>query len=527
MVLNSWNINGEPRMDRINASEASGKSAGAGRFFLILCACFTLLFLLEWPFLFSFDLWVFKDRSSFLNLDSLLQQHHQLGVDAFYAYGLFPVFVQHLVFSVFGTGYRPLVGCLFWNLVLSAIFWTHFAQLMPRPSRWLIAIALLAPILLLVNPVLPYVFAILSIQFSLLFVLKQRLDLALAASTIGCFSVPSLPLVLAGALVVCIVVKWWLNSSRNVMELVRQLLPGVASYLLLGVVLGLFFGFKSVMATALPILGMRFYKTNDLGHFSAFLSFLYPEGESLKYYLAYYIFSTVTWFVLSTLTLVILSFAVLLDMFRKKHFDDRGCFILLSCALTMVLIFFAYGNRGQHGMYESCLAAAILGAISWVRSERYRNILLFACVAIGVLAEMNLAHKTWVEWKTTERSATTLGLYAAPELTAEWASVLQRADHQSLLMLSYATGMHDYYPSVHNPEAWFLYRGQIFPSDKQRILSAMDSSDVIVEDLTSPEEFVNSDPDIQLRLHAMCESAPLPHFRIWQRNRGGDCDLIR
>jgi len=80
------------------------------RNYLILLAAFALLVLASWPIVLSFDLWVLKDRGNLLNVDYLLERHLVLGVDAYYIYGLLPIWLQHLAVSVAGRGYWPLLA---------------------------------------------------------------------------------------------------------------------------------------------------------------------------------------------------------------------------------------------------------------------------------------------------------------------------------------------------------------------------------------------------------------------------------
>ncbi len=183
--------------------------------FSVILAAFFLVFALSWPIVFSFDLWVLKDRGSFLNLDYLLAKHFRLAVDTYYSYGLLPVLIQHLLFVEFGRGYWPLLGFTVISLVLMAAFWARLLRYMPPRKIWLVTIVALSPTLILVNPILPYCLVQLSMLFALLFVLEDRLDIALAISAVGCLSVPSLPLVLTALLLLLIVINWWVSTDRS------------------------------------------------------------------------------------------------------------------------------------------------------------------------------------------------------------------------------------------------------------------------------------------------------------------------
>ena len=187
-----------------------------GRHFASILGVFAAIYLLSWPVVFSLDLWILKDRGSFLNLDYLLDQHLRLGVDTFYSYGLLPVSIQHWLFVVFGRGYWPLIGCAIVTTVLTALFWARFLRSLPGKWIWLAAILAMAWTLNSVNPNLPYSLVQLSLLFALLFVLMGRLDISLAISAIGCWSVPSLPLVMAAALAAFLLIEWFTQSRRSV-----------------------------------------------------------------------------------------------------------------------------------------------------------------------------------------------------------------------------------------------------------------------------------------------------------------------
>ena len=188
--------------------EDDGRAPGnLTRFFTILIG-FCLLDLVSWPIFFSYYLWAFADRSNFLNLDYMLAEHLRLGVDAYYAYGLLPVFIQHVLFSMFGRGYWPMIGCTVVVLILMAAFWSRFVGYLSDRWIYLAAVVAISPYLLWINPNFPYSLVQLSMLFALLFLLEGRPEVALAVSMIGCFSVPSLPLLLTVLLAGYITIDW-------------------------------------------------------------------------------------------------------------------------------------------------------------------------------------------------------------------------------------------------------------------------------------------------------------------------------
>lgn len=500
------------------STAAPSRSSGFAANCLIILGCFCLLLMASLPTLLSFDLWIFKDRSSFLNLDYLFfDRHYRLGVDICYSYGLLPVLLQHLVCIPFGRSFKPMIGCTVIAMVLSAIFWAALLEHLPRQRRWLFAVAALSQIILLVNPNWPYSLVVLSVEFALLFVLKDRLDIALAISAVGCFCVPSLPIVLAILIGFVIVLNWMLSPGRRLDRLAALFAPAVLVYASLATILGLVFGFKSLAATALPLAGARYYQTSGYGSFGAFLSFLHPPGYSLKYYIAYYIGSQVTWFVLCTLFLFGLAIVTLAALPRGRRLSGPGAVVVLAAILMFVFTVFAYGSRGQHSVYEGFLAAAALVGISMLPQGLLRNASLLLFLATGMLGETGAVYKTYASWRASSPVANYFGLYVDKGFAAELPEIVAISRQHRTLMLSYATGQHLYYPTIEDPDAWFLLPGLLFPSQKQAIVDQINHADIVVEDLTSPPELVDQDADIQAALAAMRPGRQMTYFRVWQR----------
>jgi hypothetical protein len=495
--------------------------------FLIILASFIALDLLSWPIFFSYYLFVFADRSNFLNLDYLLDQHLRLGVDTFYQYGLIPVFVQHLLFLLFGRGYRPLIGCTVAVLILTAVFWAEFVRCIS--NRWLSIAAVIAisPILLTVNPNLPYAMVQLSMLFALLFLVEGHADIALAIAVIGTFSVPSLPVLLTGLLAIYIVAEWWVNGSRSISLLVRKLAPGVLTCLLLVVGLSLFFGVKSVLATALPFLGTKFYYGSGKLDYDDLITFLHPRGHSLLYYLAYYVVTPATWWMLCTVGLVILAVLGLRAMILSRRVDPRDCAVIICAALQVFFAVFAYRGNGQHTIYDPITAAGMFLGLSLLPPDRWRSRLLIVFTLIGVCAQAAQARQTLWAWKNTHPSALTANLYAEPEYTAQLAHILKIAKTQKVLMMSNATGVHHYYPSLRSADTWFLVEAQMFPADHARILADMRDADVVVEDTTHVPYFTDRDPEVQSELRSMCLAEVTENFQIWWRHppRSAECKI--
>lgn len=480
-----------------------------------ITASFLLIYLLSWREVFSLNLWVLKDRGSFLNLDYLLEQHLRLGVDTFYSYGLLPVALQHGLFLLFGRGYWPLLGCAMATLLLIALFCALLLQTLPRGWVWFISVLALARIMNTVAPSLPYEPVQLSLLFALLFVLRRRLDIALAVSAIGCWSVPSLSLAMTALLAVLLFWEWLRKPRRPLRSLVRLFAPGVAAYLAIGMLLIYEFGWDSVVATATPMAGMHFYKQVGFGTSRAFMEFLHPPGHSFAYGLIYTFASPVAWWVFSMVCLLVFAVQVGRRAVVLKTLDGRDMAIFLCASIEVLLASVAYGSRHQHSIFDPVMITGVLLGLSTVQRGRLRNTLILSFVVLGVIGQAAIWRLDLLSWTMKKSPLATANLYADSEWISEWTPILDLSRRENVLLLSYSTGAHHYFPSIHSPDLWTLQVGQLLPADEDRLLNQIDAAQVVVLDQTSPV-YAYADGNIQKRLSRFCKTLSTDYFEVWQ-----------
>ena len=485
--------------------------------FAYILGVFTAIYLVSWPIVFSFDLWILKDRGSFLNLEYLLDRHLRLGVDTFYSYGLLPVSIQHALFALFGSGYWPLIGCALITMVLMALFCALLLRVLPREPIWLVAILAMSRILNPVNPNLPYSLVQLSLLFALLFVLLGRLDLSLVATAVGCWSVPSLPLVMMAALVAFLFLDWLGKPSRSASSLLRSLAPGVFTYLAVGVLLGFEFGWRSLIATATPLAGMSFYKQINYGSGQALLQFLHPWGYRSFHYVSYLVFTPALWWIMSTLGLTVFAILAARRMLIKRALHQRDTAIVLCALIQVVFVSIAYGAPHQHYLFDPILVVGVLLGLSALAKGTVRAFLLTLYLVFGVAGQATLAHAVLQGWKQVKSPSATANLYADKGWVAEWKKILDLSTQRNVLFFSYSSGVHRYFPTIHSPLIWTLREGEALPADKARLMQQFDGSDVVVLDLTSPTDLVDMDADFQRHLSSLCLTQSTAYFQIWWR----------
>ena len=488
---------------------------GLRSYFLVLLAVFVALIASSWPILFSFDLWVLKDRGNLLNVDYLLEQQLRLGVDAYYIYGLLPVSLQHLAFEVGGRGYWPLLAFDVPYVLLTAFFWAWFVRRTPQPGRWLLAAVLLSPLLLWVNPNFPYVLVQLSLLFALLLVYEGKLSAALCVAVVGCYSVPSLPFVASATIFGFILVDWWRAPGRTAGGLLRALAPAAVTAIMLAAVFSAVYGSQSVLATLFPMAGAKFYQSNHYGLFTrgSGLDFIAPSNAGWRYYLA----NPAGWWIASTLVLFgFVAFAAY-DSVRHRTFTPAAAVIVFCGVLHAVFAFYAYSVPPQHVIYDPVLVAGTLAGLAWLPLGSLRTFLMVPLVGLGTLGSWAQVHETYTAWRETRTSPVTVGLYAAKEWLPEWADILQLSHEHPVLLLSYGTAAHNYFPTLQSPESWTLQWGQMLPADLQRLQVKIAAADLVVEDLSGPTLLIDRTPQITRALDAFCLASVTANFKTYRK----------
>ena len=489
--------------------------AGFAARFAALTASFLVLQLGSLPIVLSQNLWVFKDRGNFLNLDYLLERGLRLGVDAYYSYGLLPVLLQHWLFVLFGRGYWPLLGANVAYSVAAAAAWVLLADSSARPWFWTLAVIALSPIVLWVNPNFPYCLVILSMLFGLALVLRGRPDLALAAASVGCFSVPSLSLVFAALLSVAVTMRWWSNQPRSFVALARAFAPGVLAYGGLALLLAAVFGVPSLLATATPFNGMRLYRAAHYGLFSSGLPFLHPDGAGLRCYIE----GRATWFVASSLLLFALGLHAVLRMLITRRASPAAIAVMLCAAVQAVFVFAAYGVPDQHVIFDPIMVAGVLISLFALPPRGARSAMLAGFVLLGMLGTVGQARETRWAWENERPEAGRFtSLYDRPDWRAAWSHILDLATENRLLLLSYSTGAHHYFPPIQSAAVWVLQVGQLFPADHERVMAQLQDATIVVQDLRSLTDYADQDAPIQAALGAFCLAEATPQFLVWRRD---------
>jgi hypothetical protein len=215
---------------------------------------------------------------------------------------------------------------------------------------------------------------------------------------------------------------------------------------------------------------------------------------------------------------MILAVFALIAMIRSRKVDPKYGAVIICAVVQLFFAVFAYRGNGQHTIYDPITAAGMLLGLWLVPTPRWRSSLLILFTLIGVGAQAAQARQTLWAWKNTEPSALTANLYAEPEYAPQLAHILKIAETHKVLMMSNATGVHHYYPSLRSADTWFLVETQMFPADHTRVLDNIRDADVVVEDTTHVPYFTDRDTEVQSQLRSMCLTEVTRNFQIWWRH---------
>jgi hypothetical protein len=262
---------------------------------------------------------------------------------------------------------------------------------------------------------------------------------------------------------------------------------------------------------------MAFYKSINVGMFTTLKSFLFPAvylGDSPW---RYYICDRATWWVIGNALLTGLAVFGMVMMCRRRRLDPRWVAVAFCAIVHAVFVIFAYGTPPQHIIYDPIIMAGVIIGLDTLPLPAWRPLLIAVFLGAGVLSQLNQASFNYFLWRTTHASDRTANLYAPADVAESWSRIVTLSQTRRTLILSYSTGIKDYFPSVDNADVWTLQAGEVFETERQKLLGKMRTAEVIVEDLSGPTGLFESDPDIVRELAGLCLVEKNDSFVTWQR----------
>jgi hypothetical protein len=214
-------------------------------------------------------------------------------------------------------------------------------------------------------------------------------------------------------------------------------------------------------------------------------------------------------------------------MIRNRKAGGTPLFIFLCCTLHLFFIFFAFGGPASSVYFEFILVAGVLAGVCALTKGQLRIVLSCLILVFGLLSNRNEVGNRRLPWRIWHRSPETAGLYAPEDFKREWSPILKLASSHDLLLLAYGTGVSTDFPQVNTARSWFLYPGINLPSENAFVLDQIEKSDVVVEYLAAPTQYINENVAWQAALAQYPVRLKGSYFRIWMRNAANGDALVQ
>jgi hypothetical protein len=292
---------------------------------------------------------------------------------------------------------------------------------------------------------------------------RGKPTLALALATAVVFEKPSLAYP-CGLLLVLDAVTAAIRAGREevVAVLIRRLLPAAVTGLFLGGVFALRYGLASLFATLFPVDGLSVYQAEGYGFFfGRGRLFWNPPGANVKFYIG-----TQTGFWLAaTLVLMIAATITLVGWVRGRPGDPAERAIV-----------FAFGPPTAWPYDFNLL---LIGLVAVACRAGWREVLGWLLAGVALLGCYLQVISDVQVWRECGRVPNTPGLYARPEVAAEWEQLTTLAKSQRVFVLNYLGGAGVLNDRLAVPASWCLYWWLAPPAEIDRTRDQLRSADVV------------------------------------------------
>jgi hypothetical protein len=472
-----------------------------------------VLAIAQLPLSMSWDTFAFMDQGANLAIQNLLGRGLLPTVDFGYLYGLLPLLVGRVWFSVFGLTPIAYAGAM---LVVDLLIAWGLARCILAMKAGPAAIALVA---------IAMPFAALGSYINFAHAIEAVLIChALAEHALGrksralvlltaCLFVKPTMAYAYGFLLTLIILRD--GRAIGVRGVLRALTPAIAVAVILLAVCGFWFGLKPIMHTLLPVTGARDYQYMNFGFF---------RGVGRQFWLpqdmrpAYYVFNPAGHYLIGTVILVCAAAVSLVRGFRgaidANAYTEEvvACCAIMQCAFLLTF----YGDFMSWTYYYYILIIGLVGFS--VRGGRAAALVLL--VAIAALVG-DRSQVSWVKasWLSSRPIADMAGLWASESERKEWLQVLDIVadEHASVISMN-GEGLTTIMPGFAPAENVFLFPGIPLPSDLRRKLDQVDSATFILFRKTG-KNFLALMPEFREALDGCEVVLSSPHYVVYKRLR--------
>jgi hypothetical protein len=477
---------------------------------------------LELPLSLDFTHFFFGDQGANLTIQYLVAHGYRPNVDFGYHYGLLPILFGRVWFGLVGAtpvGYQAamvVVGLLMaWalarlaaNLQVARVGLLFLFCAMPfaiMSSYGNFAHALEA--VLLCNALAEQA--------------ASRYPSALVLATAACFAKPAMGYIYGALLLVLIVTDCWRRGSP-VRALGSSLLPAALVGVGLMAILCFEYGVAPLLATILPVTGMRAYRSVHLGFFTG-------EGRSTWYFPGvrpgYYVGTQAGLFLAASAVLLV---AGVWDLAAKGYLPARdkigplatnaARIVIVSAVMQTAFVALLYGGAGSWHYYSYLIPAGLAAGMNRNPIARKLSWLL---VLVALVGNWTTLRSSWQAWCSEVRSVASDSLWAQPERLAEWERVLSMVGSRRAVLLATNGGASLLGPGFVKPEWLWIVPGLTSPGDVARIVANTAAADLVV--VAAMPEYSYNLPRFPAIERAIRKRRTIAfkgrYFEVWERSR--------
>ena len=472
--------------------------------FVFLAAELVALFIIQLPVSMTFDLFAFGDTGANFTIQHLVSLGLRPAIDFGDPYGLLPILAERFWFTLFGaTPITYEASMVAGGLVVAWALAQIAASLRFRTLGVALLIIELGFAIQASYPNLAQILESALIALALSSQSRGHRDTALALTTAGLFCKPSMSYAYGLVLVILIAVDL-LRSRAGLFEFVRAFAPAVITGTILIAILATFYSPGSLIRTLIPVQGMRTYRGQHFGFFSASgRSFWSPRNAPWFFYLIDFS----GFWIASSIFLVGCGAMAWIRWNRQiaagtvdAHRDE---ILWTSAILHATFVFVFFGNQWSWNYYSFILILGVAAAADLTATNRKLAVVLCVLGLTGWLYRGWSIDKYWRERSTAPLTA---GLWAPPAEIAEWrnARALARGHRAIVLETKGAAGM--MFPEFDPPVALYLDPGLMQGPEIQRQVQQLAGASIVVvcvaKDIAEPARGVPRASEIERAMNS-------------------------
>ena len=438
----------------------------------------------------GFFMFAFGDRGSWLVVQYLSAHGARPTIDFGFPYGLLPIMLGRAWFAIFGLTPAAFKLAMVAGGVAMAGGMARFASAM-RLSR-IGQVVMIVALPTAIQSSLPSLTHMLEAVFLCLALgehSRGNRGAALALATAACFAKPALGY-LYGFLLLALIVTACRSheagdkarggdvSKMDWPALGRTLMPAAITGALLLVVLDSVYGGRSLLASLLPLNGMKIYKTLHLGFFSPWSRTFWDPTTSSG--IGNYFGTIAPFWMGATVWLTLAGVSAGWRLLKAPEYERLGhCRdeIILCCAVLQTLFVLRFFEPPASWTYYPYLLAMGVVATSAIGSRP--ALVSFGLAVVALIPQLAYLGSGALQWKTSAPSPVTAGLWAGSSERAEWTTVERLiAGHRAV-----AVGVAGCAPLLapfESPVGAYLVAALTTPTEVERTIARIKTAEMVV-----------------------------------------------